>query len=48
MLHPPISGPGPAPTDRRATDHNDRAMDVLQYGAALLAIVVAVLLASVR
>lgn len=49
MLHPPIFQIGSdrviAPTDAERTD---RAMDVLQYGTAILALVVVGLLAIIH
>lgn len=47
MVHQPISQiPGAGTIDDPASDVDDRAMNVLQYGTALLAIVVAVILAA--
>lgn len=48
MLHEPISQGQPgriAPPTQRPSDH---AMDILQYGTAVLAIAVVVLLAAIR
>ena len=47
MLHQPISKiPSAGAIDERGSEVDDRAMDVLQYGTALLAIVVVVILAA--
>jgi hypothetical protein len=47
MLHQPISQiPNAGAIDDQASEVDDHAMDVLQYGTALLAIVVAVILAA--
>lgn len=48
MLDQPLAGTAPATIEPRASRRTDHAMDVLQYGIALLAIAVAVLLASFR
>jgi hypothetical protein len=49
MLHLPISQVrGDRVVDPRAVSHADRAMDVLQYGTAALALVFVALLAAFR
>jgi hypothetical protein len=48
MLDQPLAGTAPATIEPRARRRTDHAMDVLQYGIALLAIAVVVLLASFR
>jgi hypothetical protein len=48
MLHQPYAGIRPAAIEPNQRRRPDRAMAVLQYGTAFLAIVGAVLLASVR
>jgi hypothetical protein len=48
MLHQPYARIRPTVIDPDQRRRPDRAMAVLQYGTAFLAIVVAVLLASVR
>ena len=49
MAHLPISHVrGNRVADRRASTRSDRAMDVLQYGTAALALAVVALLAVLR
>jgi len=48
MLHEPIAQERDRLTDIGAPGRIDRSMDALQYAIAFLAIVAAVLLASVR
>jgi hypothetical protein len=48
MLDQPFAGAAPATIEARASRRHDRAMSILQYGTAFLAIAGAVLLASVR
>jgi len=48
MLHLPISQARQGGATPRAQRRSDHAMDVFQYGTAVLAIAVAVLLAAVR
>jgi hypothetical protein len=48
MLREPRSLEGPLPLAPDSVDHDDRAMTVLQYGMAIMAIVVAVLLTAYR
>ena len=40
--------PQPGPSGHRPTGQPDRAMDVLQYGMAILAVAVAVILAALH
>ena len=49
MLHQPASRiPQPVAIEPPTSDRVDRAMDILQYATAVLAIVVAVLLAAIH
>ena len=48
MLDQPFAGAAPATIEARASRRHDRAMSILQYGTAFLAIAGAVLLGSVR
>jgi hypothetical protein len=48
MLDEPFAGVPSGKVEPRASRRPDRAMDILQYGIASLAIAGAVLLASVR
>lgn len=48
MLHQPISQTPPGSVIPRVQRRSDHAMDIFQYGTAVLAIAVAVLLAAVR
>ena len=48
MLREPRSLEGPLPLAPDSVENDDRAMTVLQYGMAILAILVAVLLTASR